>query len=406
MTASISAHAIEPVFIRGTPLQLPLKLRILIQEFTSPFEVSGLELRDHKNFQISGETLRCKTQSRKPFLLGKLSDYLESDYWICQAKNYQKPVTETLRLEARAGFISIGHSTMLRGAVELVPRGGKIALVNEVDLEEYLAGLVNKEIRSDYPQEAIKAQVIAARSYALATAADLRSNREFFDLYGSELDQMYVGSHTEDARSYRLVRQTKGMVLFHRQTVLKAFYHSSNGGYSEVPDAVWETKTRSRDQLAYINQSSPVDAKLEANRWQVKLSSKMGLRWPGIGALTEIRVLERSGGYRVKKIRVSGEIGSELWSGAEFRQKLGHRWIKSTLFGIEKTMKGWTINGRGFGHGVGLSQLGARQMAKDGKSFKEILRFYYPFASLRTLDLNPETRAPQANPARASLRVR
>lgn len=364
--------------VRGVELESPLRLRILIREFQGEkIEISGLELEDGAGRKIPGETLTCESRRRT---------------WTCKSADYERVLTEALTLRTKAGFLALSHGTekdgSFRGELVLVPRPQKkLALVNKLDIESYLAGLVNSEIRSDYPKEAVKAQVIAARSYAVVMAAERRRAREFFDLYGSELDQVYQGSHREDARAYRLVLATKGKVLYHAEELLKAYYHSSSGGFSEIPDNVWENAHRDPDRQAYLARSSPVDEATGGTRWKVTISPKLGLAWEGIGLIKDFRILRRSSGKRVKKIEIVGENGSAVWSGTELRQKLGPRWLKSTLFFINRTAKGWDFEGRGFGHGVGLSQLGAREMGRQGKSYEEILNFYYPYSNIRQVDL-------------------
>ncbi len=393
----------EPFFVRGTPIEMPFHIRILIRELSAPFEIRGHELYDHLGRSFSNEKVKCQPPNkRRSAILGQLGDFLTKDYWICSSQDQSVPLTNSLGLYVKGGFLHLDKNLTFRGHLTLVPKNGKILLVNELPVEEYLVGLINKEIRSDYPAEAIKAQIIAARSYALATAADLRAKREYFDLYGSELDQVYEGSGVEDARSHRLVRETRGQVLFHQDDVLKAFFHSSNGGYSELPGEVWAGKASFDDTRAYLARRSEWDTDVQLSKWKVTLSNKMGMRWPDLGEIKNIQVLERSPGRRVKKILMEGLYGSHEWSGTEFRQKFGIKWIKSTLFSIHKNTTGWQISGRGFGHGVGLSQLGAKEMAKAGKTAQEILKFYYPHTSIRQLLPSKS----QPNPLKSSLSAR
>jgi stage II sporulation protein D len=275
---------------------------------------------------------------------------------------------------------------MYRGSLRLYQDNEKLQVINLVGLDSYLAGLVNKEVRSDWPEEAVKAQVIAARSYALASAADRRKKDSLFDLSSDESDQVYDGFLPEDAQANRLVRQTEGLVIFHREEVLKAYYHSSNGGFSEIPENVWGSA--SFDNAAYMTRASPVDAADKGNEWQVQISPQMGSLL-GVGRIHSIRITKRSHGQRVKSVVVSGTEGSKALSGAQFRNAFGPRWLKSTLFSIDQTGVGWVLRGRGWGHGVGLSQMGARRMATKGRTAQQILDFYYPFANVRWIQTVP-----------------
>lgn len=383
------------ITVRGVRMSLPLELRVLVHELdpNQEIEISGTGLRDSRGNPIADETIRCASRRDPSFLLPMLNASPEGTrgpIWGCFGANYRKVLTGPAEFSPTAGFLKAGHD-FYRRALELVPKGDKLYVINDLGMEEYLAGLVNREINSRFPPEAIKAQVIAARSYALATAADRRKAGQFFDLYGTIQDQVYRGSTLEDGKSFRLVRETEGQVLVHRENVLKAYYHASSGGHSELPQSVWPEP--SPDTLAYLARPSETDEKLESTKWTIVLSPFVGAQWPGVGKLREIRVLNRSAGRRVQLISLTGEQGSVLLSGPEFRRKLGVNWVKSTYFYVKAIPQGWLLEGRGHGHGVGLSQLGARAMAQEGRSVSDILNFYYPYASVRKLVLDPSSPA-------------
>jgi stage II sporulation protein D len=394
--------------VRGTEISLPFWLRIAIREVPASsgvLEISGLDMKDDRKRDVGDENLRCSVVKNKGLFVNPASalldggnsgraPLLQTSYWVCKARRYERVLTEPLRLTPAAGFVKAGDE-LYRGALELVPKADSSALwlVNDLDVEEYLGGLVNKEIRSDYPAEAVKAQVIAARSYALATAADRRRSNAPFDLHGTEADQVYQGTHREDARSFRFVRETQGQVLFHQDEILKAYYHSSSGGHSELPQNVWGKIGAERDMLAYLARPDPWDAQLKKNKWTVTISPQMGLAWKGIGLIRNIRVLSRSSGKRVRLVEITGTDGRQVWSGTDLRQKLGPRWLKSTLFTVEFDRGAWKLHGSGWGHGVGLSQLGAREMARGGKKATAILEYYYPYANIRYLPLSSQEKS-------------
>jgi stage II sporulation protein D len=396
------------LWIRGTKIELPFRIRIFVKELdlTRPserraFKLSGVELQDETSGPVGSNSLECEVQKSSLMVLGH-QPFANRQNWICGGPNFQRFLAQGLKVHPKAGFLSMDKD-LYRGSLEFRQEGNKLLVINEVDLESYLAGLVNSEIRSDYPPEAVKAQIVAARSYALATAADRRRAHSNFDLYPTEADQMYGGILSEDATAFRLVKETQNEVLVHREDVLKAYYCSSSGGYSELPQNVWDPVASAKDALAYLARPSPVDAELGVD-WSVTISPMMGNSWSGLGTLREIHVIERSQGQRVKQIRLTGFDGSKTISGDAFRHKFGNRWLKSTLFSVKNTGNGWIIAGRGWGHGVGLSQLGARAMGKKGKSYKDILSFYYPFANLRKMPLNYTPPAPVSSSPRVLAR--
>jgi stage II sporulation protein D len=385
---------------RGATLELPFEIKILVKVFesqTPQVQFSGYELRAGADKFLNKEELICRQEKEIFGHLKLLKDPFNTEgNWLCKSGNFKKALNEIpLKLQAGAGFTSV-NKDLFRGSLEIYSKDSKLYVVNSLALEPYLAGLVNREIRSDFPPESVKAQIVAARSYALATAADRRKRGSLFDLSATESDQVYDGSLYEDAQSHRMVNATVGEVLFHQEDILKAYYHSSNGGYSELPQNVWgDSKT---DKYAYLARNSPWDEILKNNSWQVTLSPSMGQQIsPHFGRIVSIRVLSRTPGKRIKKIQVNGEYQKKVFSGPEFRALFGNRWIKSTLFQVESQGNNFVIKGKGWGHGVGLSQLGAREMARSGKNYKEILSYFYPYSNVRKLELGEVFEHPARN---------
>jgi SpoIID/LytB domain protein len=136
------------------------------------------------------------------------------------------------------------------------------------------------------------------------------------------------------------------------------------------------------EAAAYEVKEIPEESEEVHSKWSITLSPLMGLRWENLGKIQDIKIVEKSASQRVKKLFIKGEYAKIIVSGADFRKKLGNRWLKSTLFEIQKKKNSWLIEGRGYGHGVGMSQMGARRMAERGAKVLEILNFYYPKSSV------------------------
>lgn len=384
--------------VRGQKIELPVELKVLIRSLSQErsFHVSGESLRVGNVFLEAPLSCSFFNLQQAFFMPAALSDQMPNTNpfkkgdWRCRSGDLNFSLHSPLVIAAQSanGFMEIGHERF-RNKIELVPRGGELYLVNDVPLEPYLAGLVNKEMRSSFPKEAVKAQVIAARSYALATMAERREGGlNWYDLKGTEADQVYAGAHTEDRVSLRLVEETKGYVLMHQNDILKAYYHASSGGYTELPQNVWGKNKSSDFEYAYLARHSPWDSEgSAATNWSLRVNPALGAMWPGVGKILDLQVMQRSAGQRVEKIKVRGLLGTVVWSGQEFRRRLGVKWLKSSLFSVQRLPEGFLISGRGYGHGVGMSQLGAKAMAKTGKSAREILEFYYPYAGLRKMSL-------------------
>ncbi len=344
---------------------LPLKVRILLEqrEFFRPLSLRASELKVN-GVALQGSELNCRFR----------------DGWICQGKNKKLKFEGRIVVQSGEGFIHIGKA-FYRDTIHLIPvRDRKLMIVNELDMESYLVGIVNSEISSKYPKEAIKAQVVAARSYALACLKERRARQMEYDLDSTDMDQVYKGAHVEDANSHFAVQETRGKVLLNSGKVVKAYYHASSGGTLERPETVWGSKNTLEGSIYSLR--SPPEASDDRFRWKVSIGPWFGFKIPGLGALRDFQIVERTEGERVQKVYLVGDNGSRVLKGSEFRKLLGGRWIKSTLFDVEPKGSGWLLEGRGFGHGVGLSQMGARNLAEKGWNYKKILSAYYPGARI------------------------
>lgn len=270
-----------------------------------------------------------------------------------------------------------------RGVIELHPVDKGILAVNELQLEEYLVGLINCEISSLWPIEAVKAQAVIARSYAIYQK-DSRKGA-LYHLESSVMDQVYNGADIEDSRAARAVKETAGEVLVHSGGVIQSFYHANCGGHTEASVNVWGA------DLPYLQ---GVDCKYCLNtppsRWELTLSlKKIEALLKGAGHqvvhLQEIRAgrLNRSG--RLQTLTLLTNRGESVLSAVSFRKALGYGALKSTNFTMRHKGDEITFSGAGNGHGVGLCQWGSKQRAADGFSYREILNYYYPGVSLERL---------------------
>ncbi len=272
-----------------------------------------------------------------------------------------------------------------RGSAELSPFDKGIQVVNQLLLEEYLVGLINCEISSSWPIEAVKAQAIIARTYAVNRR--LARMGAPYHLESSVIDQVYDGSSIEDSRARRAVHETEGEVLTYGGGVIQAYYHSSCGGRTEASENVWGAA------LPYLKGvecqycfSSPT-----ATAWEYKISLKdleERLRNAGykISGLSSIKPGVLNGRGRLKQVLVQATVGSTALTGDQFRKVVGYGLIKSTRFTVTTgSKKELLFSGTGNGHGVGLCQWGAKQRALDGFSSDEILSYYYPGTELKKL---------------------
>ncbi|MBF0275982.1 MAG: SpoIID/LytB domain-containing protein [Nitrospinae bacterium] len=263
-----------------------------------------------------------------------------------------------------------------RGRLYINPVDGGYNFLNVLDIEDYLKGVVTKEMPANWPLEAIKAQSIIARTYAIYKAT--RSEDKGFDLYDSTLDQVYYGIEGESDTGLMAVRATKDMILLHNGKIIKSFYHSTSGGRTELPEMVWGEKYPYLTSITCnFDRASP------AFYWEYKISKRnlenllRKAGYPGRN-LKRIKTLRYTPSGRNKMMRVMYQNRSYVdIPGTDFRQIVGNGKLKSTLFHVVSRADSIFFNGRGSGHGVGLCQWGARGMAEKGKTYQQIIKKYY-----------------------------
>jgi len=267
-----------------------------------------------------------------------------------------------------------------RGMAEISFGDKGILVVNELPLEDYLVGLINCEVSSSWPIEAVKAQAVIARTFAIYRK-NLRKNAPYH-MESSTLDQVYDGCEIEDSRAKRAVSETSGEVLTYNGAIIQAFYHSNCGGKTEASENVWGIS------LPYLkgvtceyclgNSTSKWEQRLELKNVEDKLRAA-GFK---VSDVTDIRPGIRNNRGRLKNIMVVSAQGNVTLTGDQFRKVLGYSVIKSTNFSVKIADGIAVFNGTGYGHGVGLCQWGAKQRALNGFDYIEILSYYYPGTKL------------------------
>ena len=282
------------------------------------------------------------------------------------------------------------NGTSYRGAVKVrVGRKGSVTCVNEIALEVYLAGVLGAEVPTAWPEASLRAQAIAARTYAL-NQAWLRRDTPY-DLTADTLSQVYRGLDVEDQTAFRIVHQTRGVILVYGGKIFSAQYMSVCGGHTAS-----SAKVFGGPSLVPLS-GTPCGYCRGAPRY----------RWPSPGSrvfFTEEAILAHLGPLgipfrRIEKIqgiqrdpdgfaaRVLLQTGGETFtvSGLKFRMALGHRKLMSMNFQASREGDGFVFRGKGWGHGVGMCQWGAYGMGRAGKTEREILEHYYPGATLARL---------------------
>lgn len=310
-----------------------------------------------------------------------------------------------------------------RGALAFELAQGLLTPVNYIDLEHYLYGVIPKEISPSWPEEAIKAQVVSARTYALSNLG--RFKAKGYDLTDDTLSQMYRGYGVEDVRSNAAVDATRGECAYYQGKRIDALFHSNSGGFTENSENVYI------NALPYLRgKEDPYSLGAPNDSWTISytpealsaLLLKNGFR---VGNVTAVAPKTLSPFGRVIDLSIEGTEGAIVLSKERMRSVFGVSTMKSLLFKVSKGDKiavlsaagqgqlpsgpmvimgaeqitnvataslldggridttslgdgnSYRFSGKGFGHGVGLSQYGAKKMAELGFGYKDILTFYY-----------------------------
>ncbi|HZP35641.1 MAG TPA: SpoIID/LytB domain-containing protein [Methylomirabilota bacterium] len=284
---------------------------------------------------------------------------------------------------ADVGFLRTGNHEY-PGALEIHPVGDGLLVINELPLEDYLAGAVRAEAGDKMPLEMLKAQAIVARTYA-AYHRQLNADKPFH-LVASTLNQQYVGRVPLDSVVWTAVRETAGQVLLLHGELFPAFYHTDSGGYTEDPRAVFAATNM--PALKPVRVQFPSESPHQHWRLELPLSELSAALLRGgisVGRVVALDVLERSVSLRVARIAVRGTGGRVILRGNDLRRLIGYDSLKSTLFAVAVKGKVARFVGRGYGHGVGLDQWSAKTMADQGYTAQRIVLYYYPGATLATL---------------------
>ena len=289
-----------------------------------------------------------------------------------------------VRIETKKQGAIYLDNRRFRGKINLIRKSDQTLLVvNEIDVEDYLYGVLRGEVPHRWPLEALKAQAVCARTFALYQDS-VKSHKDY-SLTSDVYSQVYGGKSIERFWTNRAVDRTLGEVLTYRGEIFPAYYHSTCGGHTEDAVCVWNV-----DLEPLKGVEDPFCARSPFSRWkrainlseiQIKLS-RAGYK---IGRISSLVLGKKNDSGRVRKIKVTGRKDEVSIPATKFRHLIGVNLIKSTNFDLKITGEKAVFSGSGWGHGVGLCQWGAYFMAKKGYKYKEILEHYYPNAEIKNI---------------------
>ena len=244
--------------------------------------------------------------------------------------------------------------------------------VNQVELEEYVCGVLAGEISSSWPLEALKAMAVCARTFAAEKVMANFNNA--YHLTNGVRDQVYRTGLWHNESFTRAVTETQGEVLTYAKNLAQVYYCASSGGRTASSASVW-----GRD-FPYLKASAdPYSTEDPYNSWKLALNPADFLRALNLsGTLKNVEVLNRDESNRVQDLKISLQAKDYTKSGKMLRDALGNNRLRSTFFEVRMENGMVVFTGSGWGHGVGLSQWGAKKMAEQGYTYDQILKFYFP----------------------------
>jgi stage II sporulation protein D len=265
------------------------------------------------------------------------------------------------------------------GRMRVLRQGNGLLVVNIVDLDTYVKAVVPSEMLPTWPQEALKAQAVVSRSFILFNV--LRNQQKDFDITSST--QIY-NPEKRDPRTDQAVDATANIVLFYRDELLLPYFSACCGGFTEYAKNVW-----GGEGVFPPTVECPYCRGAPDYRWQARMplsELRRKLRFADMNSARSIAIHRRSSsGRRITALKIQGSNGDKIIGINQFRMMLGPNLIRSGFFDMKVEDNTMTFTGRGWGHGVGMCQRGAKVLADRGESFKSVLRHYFPGARTRKL---------------------
>ncbi len=286
---------------------------------------------------------------------------------------YPERITTPVIVESWEKPLSV-NGRAYRGAMELHNVLGKLCVINVLSMDEYLCGVVPSEIVSSWHAEALKAQAVAARSYAYYHMQNRKDAP--FDLDATTNFQVYGGIAAEKESTSLAVRATSGEIAVFENKPILAYFHSTCGGSTVGDEFVWNGS-----HMDYLKGVKCEFCKASPHySWEERITlyemrMYLAKKYRGVGAIGGITFKRNEG--RVSKVTIVHKNGILNLTGNEFRMIFPAKKLKSLSFEATKTADGLILHGHGWGHGVGLCQWGAQGMAKNGARYKDILKHYY-----------------------------
>ncbi len=339
----------------------------------------SIRLPSGKTFNASGQvTVRVQGAG----LLLNDRAVAEPHVWVEGSRG-----TYQVRVWMEAGKANLRDASqewVVRGPLEIQSSASGLALINWIDLEAYVAGVVSGEVGAKWPIEALKAQAVAARTYVLYKKVE--SQLQPFDVVAGVQDQVYHGHSVRAESVLEAVASTRGQVVTFDNRPIFAAYSSTAAGPTEDALFVWAL------DLPYLKGvDCPFDEQAPRYDWRTSFTFdylEQQLRKEGynVGKVATLTPYTFTPSGRVDRVRLLHSRGEIILRGQDLRRVVGYSKIFSTQFSIESFGPEVVVVGHGAGHAVGMCQWGMREMAELGYDYQSIVRHYYPGTTLLPIE--------------------
>lgn len=260
------------------------------------------------------------------------------------------------------------------GTIDVWRGENGLYIVNELPLEEYIRDVVAAEVNPEWDMEALKAQAVVSRTYALYQKS--QNGNSLYHLASSVINQVYKGKNSDSRVAYAVL-STAGEVLTYDGKIIEALYHSTCGGKTEKPEEVFG---KSSPYLTSVESTCDLSPYAVWERTIGLEEIEKALKMTGIQGIT---VVSYTATNRVKQLSIATKDDTVTINATDFRKALGWSRLPSTNFSMNRIGDEIIFSGKGYGHGVGLCQWCALKMAREGKTYREILSFFYPGTSIQ-----------------------
>lgn len=372
-------------------------IRVLIK-------TDGFRQITHTEVRVSSEAgLRVTTADEvKEYGEGEIVEISPDDPYLKQGTVKLKPMQNDGKILLHSVTRGMGTPSY-RGTLELFGTAEGIAIVNELRVEEYLYGVVPSEMPASYEMEALKAQAICARTYAYRKMQEVAYPEYRADVDDSVSFQVYRNSE-EQERTNQAVNDTGGQLLVFGKQLAATYFYSTSCGKTAGIEA-WGTKGEEYPYLSGVEvcneDGEDFEKSLPWYRWEIQIPESKLLQMlelnvkKELGELKTVEVTEKGAGGVALKLKIEGTMDTvvveteyqirKVLGGNQYTltkndgsQVAGSELLPSAFFEIQKQGDAYLIRGGGYGHGIGMSQNGANEMAKNGKNVTEILQKFYP----------------------------